>query len=143
PVSLLTITKPEFELLLGLVIVVLPVLAWRGEGPATAAVAVVLCLSPVMVQVGLVLAFKLVVGLCMAGVATIPTCCLRRVVAALWLKRVGRLALLAAAALNVMVAGGLSFWQGDRLTVIALPVWLLALTLSAAQILSRTQKAAA
>ncbi|HYS98297.1 MAG TPA: hypothetical protein VEM94_07845, partial [Candidatus Dormibacteraeota bacterium] len=62
---------------------------------------------------------------------------------ALWLKRDGRLALLAAAALNVMVAGGLSFWQGDRLTVIALPVWLLALTLAAAQILSRTQKAAA
>jgi len=42
-----------------------------------------------------------------------------------------------------MAAGGLSFWQGDRLTVIALPVWLLAMTLAAGQILSRTQKAAA
>ncbi len=227
PVSLLTITKPEFELLLGLVIVVLAVLAWRGERPAMAAVAIVLCLSPVMVQVGLMLAFNHFVGLSKIGETTIRTYYMARLYAALahssdiraqalltanlsniavvqallahpgealsmflrilrenltsgsnfitasnpllgkavfftnyvyaaalivaaplaavalWLKRDGRLALLAAAALNVMVAGGLSFWQGDRLTVIALPVWLLALTLAAAQILSRTQKAAA
>ena len=227
PVSLLTITKPEFELLLGLVIVFLAALAWRCERPATAAAAIVLCLCPVVVQVGLMLVFNHFIGLSKIGETTIRTYYMARLYAALahssdiqaqtlrtanlsnmaviqallahpgealslflsilrdnllsgsnfitasnpllgkavfftnyvyaaalivaaplaavalWLQRDGRLALLVAATLNVLAVGGLSFWQGDRLTVIALPVWLLAMTLAAGQILSRTQKAAA
>ncbi len=172
PVSLLTITKPEFELLLGLVIVFLAVLAWRCERPATAAAAIVLCLCPVVVQVGLMLVFNHFIGVFLSilrdnllsgsnfitasnpllgkavfftnyvyAAALIVAAPLAAV--ALWLQRDGRLALLVAATLNVLAVGGLSFWQGDRLTVIALPVWLLAMTLAAGQILSRTQKAAA
>ena len=46
--------------------------------------------------------------------------------AALWRARDGRLALLCVATLNVFLSGGLSFYQGDRLTVIALPLWTIA-----------------
>jgi hypothetical protein len=45
---------------------------------------------------------------------------------ALWRARDGRLALLCIAALNVFFAGGLTFWQGDRITIVALPLWLIA-----------------
>ena len=46
--------------------------------------------------------------------------------AALWRARDGRLALLCLATFNVFASGGLSFYQGDRLTVIALPLWTIA-----------------
>jgi hypothetical protein len=49
---------------------------------------------------------------------------------ALWRGRDGRLALLCIAALNVFFAGGLTFKQGDRITIVALPIWLIALALA-------------
>jgi hypothetical protein len=49
---------------------------------------------------------------------------------ALWVRRDGRLALLLIAALNVYLAGGFTFNQGDRITIIALPLWLVALVLA-------------
>jgi hypothetical protein len=52
---------------------------------------------------------------------------------ALWKARDGRLALLGIAALNIFLAGGLTFWQGDRITIVALPVCLIALALAANQ----------
>ena len=45
---------------------------------------------------------------------------------ALWFKRDGRLALIYVATLNVYLAGGFTFNQGDRIMIIALPVWLVA-----------------
>ena len=45
---------------------------------------------------------------------------------ALWFKRDGRLALLYIATLNVYLAGGFTFNQGDRIMIIALPLWLIA-----------------
>jgi hypothetical protein len=56
--------------------------------------------------------------------------------AALWRGRDGRLALLLLATLNVFVSGGLSFYQGDRLTVIALPLWTIAGLLALREALS-------
>ncbi|HVD46698.1 MAG TPA: hypothetical protein VNG70_05385 [Candidatus Limnocylindria bacterium] len=44
--------------------------------------------------------------------------------------RDGRLALLCVATLNVFVAGGLTFSQGDRITIVALPLWLVAFVLA-------------
>jgi hypothetical protein len=55
------------------------------------------------------------------------------VAVALWRARDGRLALLCAATLNVFLAGGLTFWQGDRITIVALPLWLIALVLAVKQ----------
>jgi hypothetical protein len=52
---------------------------------------------------------------------------------AIWTRRDGRLILLCAGILNVLLSGSLSFWQGDRLTVIALPLLLVALALAVAQ----------
>ena len=46
------------------------------------------------------------------------------VVMALWRGRDGRLALLCVALLNIYVAGGLTFSQGDRITIVALPLLL-------------------
>lgn len=48
------------------------------------------------------------------------------------LRRVGdgRLALLCIASLNVFLAGGLTFFQGDRITIVALPLWFSALVLA-------------
>ena len=50
--------------------------------------------------------------------------------AALWLKRDGKLALLGVAIVNVFIAGGFTFNQGDRIMIIALPLWLVALVIS-------------
>jgi len=61
--------------------------------------------------------------------------------AALWRGRDLRLALLCAAILNIMVAGGLSFDQGDRLTVIALPLWATVLVMAAREVLTRREPA--
>jgi hypothetical protein len=50
--------------------------------------------------------------------------------AALWLRRDGRLALLCVAIVNVFIAGGFTFNQGDRIMIIALPLWLVAFVIS-------------
>jgi hypothetical protein len=55
------------------------------------------------------------------------------VAVALWRGRDGRLALMAIATVNILGGGGLSFWQGDRLTIIALPIWLIAFALAVNQ----------
>jgi hypothetical protein len=52
---------------------------------------------------------------------------------ALWRARDGRLALLCAGILTIFLAGGLTFGQGDRITVVAFPLWLVALVLAAKQ----------
>lgn len=46
------------------------------------------------------------------------------VVVAVWRARDGRLALLCVALLNIYVSGGLTFSQGDRITIVALPLLL-------------------
>ena len=43
---------------------------------------------------------------------------------AVWRARDGRLALLCVALLNIYVSGGLTFSQGDRITIVALPLLL-------------------
>lgn len=50
---------------------------------------------------------------------------------ALWRARDGRLALLCIGVLTIFLAGGLTFGQGDRITVVAFPLWLVALVLAA------------
>ncbi len=50
---------------------------------------------------------------------------------AFWRARDGRLALLCAGILTIFLAGGLTFGQGDRITVVAFPLWLIALVLAA------------
>jgi hypothetical protein len=65
------------------------------------------------------------------------------VAAALWRYRDVRLALLCVGALNVFTTGGLSFWQGDRLTIIALPLWLTALALAARRLFDWAREARA
>jgi hypothetical protein len=55
------------------------------------------------------------------------------VAVALWRARDGRLALLCAGILTIFFAGGLTFGQGDRITVVAFPLWLVALVLAAKQ----------
>ncbi len=57
--------------------------------------------------------------------AMIPIVCV-----ALWRARDERLALLCFAALNVFLASGLDFNQGDRYSIVALPLWLPALVLA-------------
>jgi hypothetical protein len=57
--------------------------------------------------------------------AIIPLAC-----AALWRRRDGRLALLCIAILDVFLAGGLTFAQGDRITIVVLPLWLIAFVLA-------------
>ncbi len=57
--------------------------------------------------------------------ALIPIVCV-----ALWRSRDGRLALICFAALNVFLASGLDFNQGDRYAVVALPLWLPAFLLA-------------
>ena len=50
---------------------------------------------------------------------------------ALWRARDGRLALLCIGTLTIFLAGGLTFGQADRITVVAFPLWLVALVLAA------------
>jgi hypothetical protein len=49
---------------------------------------------------------------------------------ALWRARDGRLALMCFAALNVFLASGVDYYQGDRYAIVALPLWLPALALA-------------
>jgi len=65
-------------------------------------------------------------------VAMIPV-----VAIALMLRKDARLALICVALLNVLLAGGLSFWQGDRLTIIAIPLGGAALGLALTQVAER------
>ncbi|HEY2599840.1 MAG TPA: hypothetical protein VGJ79_15325, partial [Candidatus Dormibacteraeota bacterium] len=60
---------------------------------------------------------------------------------ALWVRRDGRLALLCVAALNVYVAGGFTFNQGDRITIIALPLWLVAFVVAIHELRSQAPRA--
>ena len=50
---------------------------------------------------------------------------------ALWRAKDGRLALLCIGTLTIFFAGGLTFGQGDRITVVAFPLWLVALVVAA------------
>jgi hypothetical protein len=218
PLTLVVVVKPEFELLLALVAVVLLVLSVRGPTPALSGVALAACLIPVAIQVWAMARFNHYLGLSSIGDSTLrgfyvarlyvtigyatdlqaarlqvqsfsnpevarlvfahgwdairvffttlkdnllagsnfilPSAnpILNRVVvwtnrayvlvlvamiplvgAALWRARDGRLALLCLAILNILLAGGLSFDQGDRLTVIALPLCATALVLAIAR----------
>ena len=58
-------------------------------------------------------------------IAMIPIVCV-----ALWRARDGRLALTCFAALNVFLASGVDYNQGDRYAIVALPLWLPALALA-------------
>ena len=217
PLALLTIAKPEFELVLGVTAVAVLVLALRSPAPAAIVAVVTVCLVPVAAQVALMATVNHYAGLSVVGDDTLrayygarlyaviahsddivgqrarteglATMTLLRVTAAhpletVWVLastlkdnllsgsnfvggsnptlagaivvtnyvyaialaalvplaaiaisagRDGRLVLLCAGILNILVTGSLSFWQGDRLTVIALPLWLVALALAASQ----------
>jgi hypothetical protein len=49
---------------------------------------------------------------------------------ALWRARDGRLALLCIATLNIFLTGGLTFMEGDRITIVAFPLWIIAFVLA-------------
>ena len=223
PVALLVVVKPEFELLLALMVLVLGVLIVRRPSAGAAAV-LVACLIPVAIQVGAMERFHnypgvseigdttlrkyflarleiaignapsvdaartLTVGLANLEIARLvldhlgqavvvfaqtlkdnllagsnfiaPYRLLSRVIeltnlvyaaalvvliplagAAVWRGRDLRLFLLCAAILNIMVAGGLSFDQGDRLTVIALPLWATVLVMATKELFMRREPA--
>jgi hypothetical protein len=210
PLTLLVVVKPEFELLLALMLVVLVVLVWRTPARGAAGIAFAACLMPVAIQLAVMVTFNHYFGISTIGDSTIRGYFLARLymtvnhtdfnaarqqviglgnleaarlvlghagyaiavfittlkdnllagsnfilpkanrhlnsvivwtnrayalmlvalvplaAAALWRARDGRLALLCLATLNVFASGGLSFYQGDRLTVIALPLWTIA-----------------
>jgi len=215
PLSLLVVVKPQFELLLGVMFVVLLIAVWRTQMRGAAGAALAGCLIPVAIQVGAMATFNHFIGISTIGDTTLRGYYLARLFmtianttdfnaarqhvvdlsnvdaarlvlahigdaiavfvttlvdnllagsnfilpaatshlngaivwsnrtyvillicliplagAALWRARDGRLALLCLAILNVFVTGGLSFYQGDRLTVIALPLGATALVLS-------------
>lgn len=215
PVSLLVVAKPEFELLLALVFVVVVVLALRSHATWLVMGAGAACLLPVLVQLWFMESVNHYFGLSEIGEGTIRGYFLARLYAllanssdiaaqrpdtrglsngavvqvllqhpaqavivllstlkdnllsgsnfvggttgrlivvtnyvyaaclavllplvavALVRARDGRLALLSAAILNVLLTGSLSFWQGDRLTLIALPVWLVALVVATSEV---------
>jgi hypothetical protein len=219
PVALLVVVKPEFELLLGLMVIVLAVKIVRAPSSG-AAVTLAACLIPVAIQVGVMERFNHYLGVSAIGDITLRKYflarleiaigsaanmaaartltiglgnfeiarlvldhigeaifvfaqtlkdnllagtnfiavnrLLNRVVeltnlvylavlvvliplagAALWRGRDLRLALLCAAILNIMVAGGLSFDQGDRLTVVALPLWATVLVMASKELFTR------
>lgn len=218
PITLLVIARPEFELLLGLMLAVVAVLAFRSQAPWLVVAASAGCLVPVLVQLWFMESVNHYFGLSEIGEGTIRAYFLARLYAALAhsadivaqrpntaglsnfevaqavlhhpvqavvvllgiLKenllsgsnfvgdnnptlgrlivltnyvyaaclavlmplvaialvraRDGRLFLLSAAIANVLLTGSLSFWQGDRLTLIALPLWLVALVLATSEV---------
>lgn len=221
PLTLLVVVKPEFELLLGVMTIVLVVLLWRSPARGGAAVAFAACLIPVAIQLAVMVTFNHYFGLSTIGDSTIRGYFLARLymsvnhvgdfnaarqqvigfsnaeaarlvlghagdaiavfittlkdnllagsnfilpdanrhlnsvivwsnrayalmlvalvplaAAALWRARDGRLALLGVGTLNVFLSSGLSFYQGDRLTVIALPLWSIAGLLALREALS-------
>jgi hypothetical protein len=221
PLTLLVVLKPEFELLLGVMAIVLVVLVWRNAARGAAGVAFAACLLPVAIQLAVMVTFNHYFGISTIGDSTIRGYFLARLymtinhtgdfnaarqqviglgnaeaarlalghagdaiavfittlkdnllagsnfilpdanrhlnsvivwtnrayalmlvvliplaAAALWRARDGRLALLGLGTLNVFLSGGLSFYQGDRLTVIALPLWSIAGLLALREALS-------
>lgn len=221
PLTLLVVVKPEFELLLALMIVVLVILVWRTPVRGAAGIAIAACLLPVAIQLTVMVTFNHYFGISTIGDSTIRGYFLARLymavnhttdfnaarqqvigltnleaarlalghagdaiavfsttlkdnllagsnfilpeanthlnsvviwtnrayalmlvalvplaTAALWRARDGRLALLCLATLNIFLSGGLSFYQGDRLTVIALPLWTIAGLLALREALS-------
>ena len=221
PLTLLVVVKPEFELLLALLVVVLVVLVWHTPNRGAAGIALIACLLPVAIQLAVMVTFNHYFGISTIGDSTIRGYFLARLymainhtndfnaarqqviglsnpeaarfvlshagdaiavfittlkdnllagsnfilpeanrhlnsvivwtnrayalmlvalvplaAAALWRARDGRLALLCVATLNVFLSGGLSFYQGDRLTVIALPLWTIAGLLALREALS-------
>jgi hypothetical protein len=210
PVALLVLVKPEFELLLGVVAVVLLFLITRSPAQGLAGVVFAVCLIPVAIQLAVNVHYNGYFGISNIGDSTLRGYYLSRlevaighasnvrsarlqtiglstidaarlvmshlgravivfastlkdnllagssflggnhprilrvilatqlayavallamipfVALALWRSRDGRLVLLCIAALNVFFAGGLTFWQGDRITIVALPLWLIA-----------------
>jgi len=209
PVALLVVVKPQFELLLAVVAVVLIVLIVKSPARGLAVVAFVACLIPVAIQLVSMAYFNGYFGLSNVGESTFRGYYLPRLevaigqsttitegrlriamlsnaevvrfvlshfgdavgvfltslkenllagdgfvqghqrlseairatqvfyfvlqlllvplaAAALWLRRDGRLALMCVAIVNVLIAGGFTFNQGDRIMIIALPLWLVA-----------------
>lgn len=209
PLALLVVVKPEFELLLIVVAVVLIVLIWKSPARGLAAVVFAACLIPVAIQLASMAYFNGYFGLSNVGESTLRGYYLSRLevaigqsrtitegrvriallsnvgiarfvlghfgdavavfvtslkenllagdgfvrnhqrlsdaiqatqdvyfvlqlalvplaAMALWFKRDGRLALLYIAILNVYLTGGFTFNQGDRITIIVLPLWLIA-----------------
>jgi hypothetical protein len=216
PLTLLVVVKPEFELLLALVAVVLVVGIIRSAAPGLATVVYAACLIPVAIQLVVEIHFNGYFGISNIGDKTLRAYYLSRldvaigqssslqaarlrmvgisnldiarfvlshfrkaggvfastlkqnllagsnflhghppvaraisvtqgayfdlllamipiVGVALWRARDGRLALLCIATLVVFLAGGLTFYQGDRITIVALPLWLTALVLAIKQ----------
>lgn len=213
PVTLLVVVKPEFEILLALMAVVLVIGIIRSPGQGLAAAVFAACLIPVAIQLAVMIHFNGYFGISNIGGYTVRVYFLSRldlaigqssdiyvarlrmvtlsnldaarfvlnhcgdavvvfastlkenllagtnflhghpriarailvtqgayfvmllaviplVGVALWRARDGRLALLCIATLNVFLAGGLTFWQGDRITIVALPLWLTAVVLA-------------
>gem|GEM_PF-1177876 len=213
PVSLLTVVKPEFEILLAAMFVVLVALVVRSPERGLAAGVFGACLIPVAIQLALEAHFNGFFGISTIGERTFRAYFLSRldvfigdsstmqvartkvlglsnldsyrfaldhfgdsvlvffytlrenlltgtnflpnhpkiraalliavlaqfvvliamiplVVVALWRARDGRLALLCIGTLTIFLAGGLTFTQGDRITVVAFPLWLVALVLA-------------
>jgi hypothetical protein len=213
PVALLLVVKPEFEMLLAIVALVLGFLVIKSTAPRLAALVLVLCLLPVAIQLAINYQFNNYLGISSIGGVAFRGYFLARVdvaigqsrdvfearplvnglsnldaarfmfdhfekvvvvfvstlkenllagsnflgnhprigrlilatqavdyvlllllvpltCVALWRARDVRLALLCVATLNVLVAGGLTFWQGDRITIVALPIWVIAFVLS-------------
>ena len=209
PVALLVVVKPEFELLLVVMAVVLAIGIMKSPGSGLAAVVFVACLIPVAIQLAVSVHFNGSLGISTIGDRTLRRYFLSRldiaigqssniemarlhmaglsnleavrfvlnhfgdavvvfastlrenllvgsnfisghplieravrvtehayyyllvaliplVGLALLRARDGRLALLCIATLNVLLAGGLTFYQGDRITIVALPLWLTA-----------------
>ena len=207
PVALLVVVKPQFEVLLAVVAVVLIVAIARSPARGVAAVVLVACLIPVAIQLASMLYFNGYFGISNIGELTFRGYYLARLevavgqsssiaearlriallsnvevarfvlshfgdavvvfatslkdnllagtgfvrghqkledgiratqfvlfvlqlvliplaASALWRKRDGRLALLYIAILSVYLSGGFTFNQGDRITIIALPLWL-------------------
>ena len=213
PVALLVVVKPEFEILLAAVAVVLVVLIFGSPARGPAAAVFIACLVPIAVQLAINVHFNGYFGISNIGDKTLRGYYLSRldvaigqshdvrsarllmiglsnlevarfvlnhfgeavivfvatlkenllagtnfmsghpriasailvtqsvyfvlllsliplVALALWRARDGRLALLSIATLNVLFAGGLTFYQGDRITIVALPLWLIAYVLA-------------
>jgi hypothetical protein len=213
PVTLLVVVKPEFELLLAIVVVVALVGIVRSQSRALAAAVFAMCLIPVAIQLALMVRFNGYLGISRIGDTTVREYFLSQldvtigqaanlqqarqqmdglsdlgaarfllnhfgdaavvfastlsgnlisgtsfldghphirfailatqlmyfavlivmipvVSLALWRAHDGRLALLYVGSLNVFLAGGLTFSQGDRITIVALPLWLTAFVLA-------------
>ncbi len=214
PVALLVVVKPEFELLLAVMALVLVIGIARSDTRGVAAVVFAACLVPIVIQLAVMVHFAGYFGISRIGDVTLRGYYLARleifithnndlalarlqtagltnlgaarlvlshfgtalevfafnlnqnllagssflggvhpriqavvfttqaayyivlvamiplVAVALWRARDGRLALLCIAALNIFFAGGLTFRQGDRITIVALPIWLIALVLA-------------